>query len=103
MILLMGGTIFASGPQGAAQDVPASQYTKPPEVESKAKAEPADDAAKPKASNASSAVDPDYRIGLGDQLTITVWKEPEMSGNVVVRSDGMITLPLLNDIRVVGL
>jgi polysaccharide export outer membrane protein len=49
-------------------------------------------------------VDPDvYRIGLADQLMISVWKEPELSMSVVVRPDGMITLPLVNDLHVIGL
>jgi hypothetical protein len=38
-----------------------------------------------------------------DVLTITVWKERELSGSVVVRPDGAITLPLIDDVRVVGL
>jgi polysaccharide export outer membrane protein len=44
-----------------------------------------------------------YRIGIDDELQVSVWKEPDLSGPVAVRPDGMITLPLLNDIRVVGL
>jgi polysaccharide biosynthesis/export protein len=44
-----------------------------------------------------------YRIGLDDSLLISIWKEPELTSAVVVRPDGMITLPLLNDMRVVGL
>ncbi len=44
-----------------------------------------------------------YRIGIEDDLLISVWKEPDLSTSVVVRPDGMITLPLLNDIQVVGL
>jgi polysaccharide export outer membrane protein len=44
-----------------------------------------------------------YRVGLDDELTISVWHEPEFSQGVVVRPDGMITMPLLNDIKVVGL
>lgn len=44
-----------------------------------------------------------YRIGVEDELQISVWREPEMSNTVVVRPDGMITMPLLNDIPVVGL
>src|SRR5262249_23760051 len=44
-----------------------------------------------------------YRVGIEDELQISVWKEPELSTTVVVRPDGMITLPLLNDISVVGL
>lgn len=44
-----------------------------------------------------------YRIGVEDELQISVWREPELSSTVVVRPDGMITIPLLNDIQVVGL
>jgi polysaccharide export outer membrane protein len=44
-----------------------------------------------------------YRVGVDDELLISVWHEAELSQAVVVRPDGMITLPLLNDIKVVGL
>lgn len=44
-----------------------------------------------------------YRVGADDELLVSVWHEPELSQSVVVRPDGMITLPLLNDIKVVGL
>lgn len=60
--------------------------------------------AKPAAPESAPGIDPDaYRIGLADQLMISVWKEPELSMTVVVRPDGMITLPLVNDVHVVGL
>jgi len=45
----------------------------------------------------------EYRIGEQDVLTITVWKEPELSGAVLVRPDGRITLPLINDVKASGL
>jgi polysaccharide export outer membrane protein len=44
-----------------------------------------------------------YVIGAGDAIGIQVWKEPTLSGNVTVRPDGYITLPLLNEVQVVGL
>jgi polysaccharide export outer membrane protein len=44
-----------------------------------------------------------YHIGVEDELQISVWREPELSTNVVVRPDGMITLPLLGDLKAVGL
>jgi polysaccharide export outer membrane protein len=54
--------------------------------------------------DAGSSVDPNsYHIGLDDQLLISVWREPELSLSVVVRPDGMITMPLINDVHVVGL
>jgi polysaccharide export outer membrane protein len=44
-----------------------------------------------------------YLIGAGDALTINVWKEPTLGGAVKIRPDGFITLPLLNEVQVVGL
>ncbi len=45
----------------------------------------------------------EYRIGPEDQLTISVWKNEDISRTVVVRPDGMISLPLLNDVKAAGL
>jgi polysaccharide export outer membrane protein len=45
----------------------------------------------------------EYKIGEQDVLTITVWRETELSGTVMVRPDGKITLPLLNDVHAAGL
>jgi polysaccharide biosynthesis/export protein len=44
-----------------------------------------------------------YMVGIGDVLGISVWKEPELSKAVAVRPDGMITLPLIGEIKAVGL
>ena len=45
----------------------------------------------------------EYRIGAGDALEISVWKEPEASAKVVVRPDGVISTPLIKEIQVAGL
>jgi polysaccharide export outer membrane protein len=45
----------------------------------------------------------DYVIGADDVLTILFWREKEMSGDVQVRPDGRISLPLLNDVVAAGL
>jgi polysaccharide biosynthesis/export protein len=42
-------------------------------------------------------------IGPDDQLAVVYWREKDMSADVVVRPDGMISLPLLNDITASGL
>lgn len=44
-----------------------------------------------------------FVIGVEDVLNINVWKEPEMSRTLPVRPDGMITLPLVGEIKAVGL
>jgi polysaccharide export outer membrane protein len=44
-----------------------------------------------------------YVIGAQDVLSIVFWREKDMSADVVVRPDGKISLPLLNDIDAAGL
>ena len=43
-----------------------------------------------------------YLIGPGDTLTIFVWRNPEVSGQFVVRPDGKVTTSLVEDIDVAG-
>jgi polysaccharide export outer membrane protein len=49
------------------------------------------------------ALPPDYVIGPEDVLGIMFWREQEMSGDVKVRPDGKITLPLVGDVVAAGL
>ena len=44
-----------------------------------------------------------YVIGPSDVLTITVWKEPTLSGPLLVRPDGMVSISLLGDVHAAGL
>jgi polysaccharide export outer membrane protein len=44
-----------------------------------------------------------YIIGPEDVLGVVFWRDQEMSGDVPVRPDGMITLPLVGDIKAAGL
>jgi polysaccharide biosynthesis/export protein len=44
-----------------------------------------------------------YLIGPEDLLVVTVWREPDFSGPKVVRPDGKITMPLINDVQAEGL
>jgi polysaccharide export outer membrane protein len=45
----------------------------------------------------------DYVIGPDDVLGIVFWRDTDMTGDVTVRPDGMITLPLLQDVKAAGL
>lgn len=49
-----------------------------------------------------TALAKDYTIGDGDSLDVSVWKEPELSGEVIVRPDGKITLPAIGDVVAAG-
>lgn len=44
-----------------------------------------------------------YVLAPGDQVDVVVWRTPEASRTVVVRSDGLISLPLLQDVPAAGL
>ena len=47
---------------------------------------------------------PEYRIGAGDILRVSVWREPEVSvDGVAVRSDGKISLPLIREVFALGM
>lgn len=48
-------------------------------------------------------VSPSYIIGPDDTLSVSVWKEPDLTATLPVRADGMISLPLLNDVQAAGL
>ena len=48
------------------------------------------------------AGDYDYIIGPGDDLTIFVWRNPELSRSVPVRLDGKISVPLVEDLVASG-
>ncbi len=45
----------------------------------------------------------EYRIGVGDTLQVSVWKNPELSISVPVRPDGKISMPLIGDLMAADL
>lgn len=44
-----------------------------------------------------------YKVMPGDRLVVNVWNQPALSGEVLVRPDGNITMPLVGDVYVLGL
>jgi polysaccharide export outer membrane protein len=93
-LFLMAGLPAAWPAQGEppAKSQPPAQQPPPPSDEELRKA-------------VGEPVDPNtYIIGAEDVLRIMVWREPELSGQYLVRPDGMITLPLLKqDVKASGL
>lgn len=61
-------------------------------------------AAAPRATStpAAATLPEGYVIGPEDVLVVTFWRDKELSGEVVVRPDGKISLPLLNDVQAAG-
>jgi len=43
-----------------------------------------------------------YKMAVGDQLQINVWKNPELSISEPIRPDGIISVPLIGDVMAVG-
>ena len=50
----------------------------------------------------ATPVDASYVIGAEDEISVNVWKEASFSGSLVVRPDGMVSLPLLGDLPAAG-
>jgi polysaccharide export outer membrane protein len=45
----------------------------------------------------------DYHIGSGDVMLVSVWKEPDATQEVTVRSDGKVSLPLIKEVQIGGM
>jgi len=56
----------------------------------------------PPAPRSAATVDHRYKIGALDSLNIVVWRNPELSGTVSVRPDGLISTPLVEDVVAAG-
>src|SRR5450631_1396554 len=90
-VLLLGVMTGVAMAQDAGNPAPASA------------APPAQTAAPDTVSKSAPGVRPDsYVIGAEDVITVYVWKEPDMSKTVPVRPDGMISLPLIGEIKAAG-
>ena len=53
-------------------------------------------------SAADSPAGPDYLLGPEDVLTISVWKDEQLTKDVIVRPDGMVSFPLIGDVSAAG-
>ncbi len=85
--LLVSGLLCAQAVQGSPS--PAAQSS----------AQPADQKT---AAPSAKAHDDTFVIGNDDVLAINVWKEPDISRSIPVRSDGKISLPLVGEVQAAG-
>jgi polysaccharide export outer membrane protein len=83
--------------QMAAQSAPSDQAGNGSQPASAAA-----DATAPAVPAGAKPHDDSFIIGADDTLAINVWKEPEVSRTVPVRSDGMISLPLVGEMTAAG-
>ena len=100
-------TMLASSASPAAASADSAPRT---ETAAAAETVPAAETARPAPEEASSHGEAPprqeaggYRIGPEDVLQVSVWNNEAMSRTAPVRPDGMISLPLLNDVRAAGL
>lgn len=86
ILIAMAGTLWAqgSGTQPADDQLPAPE------------------AAVRSISPAAKNTPDNFVIGSDDVLSINVWKEPEITRSIPVRSDGKISLPLVGEIQAAG-
>ncbi|MEO1291733.1 MAG: XrtA/PEP-CTERM system exopolysaccharide export protein [Pseudomonadota bacterium] len=55
----------------------------------------------PRAEEAATIV-PTYRLGPGDKIELFVWRNPDLSDELLIRPDGRISSQLVNDIAAAG-
>ena len=86
VVLALSGSVLGQTQTGAVRQTqtdPLSTTTSEPHV-------------------AASSHDKAYVIGDDDVLSINVWKEPELTVSIPVRSDGKISLPLIGEVQASG-
>ena len=52
--------------------------------------------------SAAHAVDESYLVQAGDTLQVSVWKEPDLTSEVLVRPDGKLSFPLAGEVDAAG-
>ena len=85
-----------------AASAPAAQSSSAPKGASPATARNSSPAI-PSSTATPPFVPADYVVGADDVLTVYFWREKDVSGDFVVRPDGRISLPLINDVDAAGL
>ena len=111
IVLFLLSLILAPAPLGAqgsaapqGQTPPASTVAQPPYQPAFVIPRPEGVSGQSPVSPALPAVNPNsYRIGLQDEVKITVFNEPDLSNMYRVDADGSISFPLVGHVEAVGL
>jgi polysaccharide export outer membrane protein len=104
IVAIVVGALPARAAQGTqSQSRPTNQQGQTPPPATPAPAPGAPRPATPPAAPAGVTPPSGYVIGADDVLVIVFWQDKDMSGEVSVRPDGKISLPLINDIHAAGL
>jgi polysaccharide export outer membrane protein len=90
LFIVLSGTLLGQAPTASQADrgLPADAAAASP--------------ATPPAASGSKAHDNSFVIGNDDHLAINVWKEPDLTRSIPVRSDGKISLPLVGEVQATG-
>jgi polysaccharide export outer membrane protein len=92
LLMLIAVGLSAQSQDPSAQPAPSPNSEKNAAENRPAGSQPAE----------KSRSDDSYVIGADDVLSINVWKEPDVSRSVTVRSDGKISLPLVGELQASG-
>ena len=100
IVLLIPGALFAQTVAPPQTQRPAQAQPAAPQAQAP---KPAAQATKPVVPGPVVPVEAGFTIGPEDVLGVLVWREPDVSGDVTVRPDGMVTLPLIREVKAAGL
>jgi len=107
MVVVGSCLLVAKGAGAASQEgsLPKAPAPRAPTTQPAPAPPKATGPATPDPAAAAAGIKPpsDYVIGAEDVLQVVFWRDEKMSSDVTVRPDGMITLPLLNDVKAAGL
>ena len=92
LLMLVSVRLFAQSQSGPAQPAASPNADQNAAENRPAGSQPAE----------KGRSDDSYVIGADDVLSINVWKEPDVSRSVTVRSDGKISLPLVGELQASG-
>jgi polysaccharide biosynthesis/export protein len=99
-LLVLAGSLVAASGQNSTSSVSDAKQALPESTDAAKSGPPATrDTTPPRVADVQPG---SFVIGTEDILNINVWKEPELSRILPVRPDGMITLPLIGEIKATG-